>query len=76
MGSALFIPEAESLLTVLQLESGAAGFLPERWIPAGIPTVTIEGLSTSALDLPILAVLENEPTGPFKDFILCVQATL
>ncbi len=76
MGSALFVPDAESLLTTLQLEAGAAGFLPTHWIPAGTSTVSIDDLPASSLELPILAVLASEPTGQFQDLILCVQNAL
>lgn len=76
MGSALFIPDAESLLTTLQLEPGAAGFLPTHWIPAGTSTVSMDDLPASSFELPILAVLNSEPTGESKDLILCVQSSL
>jgi len=76
MGSALFIPDAESLLTTLQLEPGAAGFLLSHWIPAGTTTVSIDDLPASSFELPILAVLNSEPTGESKDLILCVQSSL
>ncbi|MGV8025221.1 MAG: undecaprenyl-diphosphatase UppP [Anaerolineaceae bacterium] len=76
MGCALFIPDAESLLTTLQLEAGAAGFLPQHWIPAGTSTVSMDDLPASSLELPILAVLDSQPTAEFKDLILCVQSSL
>ncbi len=76
MSSALFIPDAETLLTTLQLEEGAAGFLPSHWIPADSSTVTITDLPTSALELPMLAVLNSESDAQFTNLILCVQSTL
>ncbi|HAF62796.1 MAG TPA: undecaprenyl-diphosphatase UppP [Anaerolineaceae bacterium] len=76
MQNALIIPNAESLLTTLQLEPAAAGFLPEQWLTPATPTVTITGLTPDALSLPVLALLDQEPAGQLKDFLLCVQDSL
>jgi undecaprenyl-diphosphatase len=76
MGSALYVPDAASLLAALQLEQGAAGFLPSHWIPSGTSTVSITDLPAAALDLPILAVLDTEPDEQYRSFILCVQDSL
>ena len=75
MDSALFIPDAETLLTTLQLESGAAGFLPSHWIPAGFTSTSISDLPQDPLQLPILAVFSSQPDGALKELILCVQGT-
>jgi undecaprenyl-diphosphatase len=75
MGNALFIPDAETLLTTLQLESGAAGFLPSHWIPAGFTSTSISDLPQDPLQLPILAVFSSQPDGALKELILCVQGT-
>ena len=76
MDDALFIPDAETLLTTLQLEEGAAGFLPTHWIPANSSTVTIIDLPAAALELPVLAILDYEPDTSFTNLILCVQSSL
>ena len=76
MDDALFIPDAETLLTTLQLEEGAAGFLPTHWIPANSSTVTITDLPAAALELPMLAILDYEPDTSFTNLILCVQSSL
>jgi len=76
MQNALIIPSAESLLTTLQLDPWTAGFLPEQWLTPAVATVTINGLTSDALSLPLLALLDQEPGGQLKDLLLCVQDSL
>ena len=76
MQNALIIPGAESLLTTLQLDPLAAGWLPEQWQTPAVSEVTINGLTADALSLPVLALLDREPDGQVKDLLLCVQDSL
>lgn len=76
MNEALLVPSAETLLTQLQVEPAAAGFLPSHWLTSAVSTVQVNDLPAASLDLPILALLEQQPTGELKDFLLCLQSTL
>jgi hypothetical protein len=47
----------------------AAGFLPSHWLT--LPSARAGQRSARCLlDLPILALLEQQPTGELKDFLL------
>ncbi|NMC55385.1 MAG: undecaprenyl-diphosphate phosphatase, partial [Chloroflexi bacterium] len=76
MNGALFIPSAEALLTQLQLEPNAVGFLPSHWLTSAIISVQISNLPAASLELPILALLDQQPSGELKDFLLCLQSSL
>jgi hypothetical protein len=76
MNGALFIPSAEALLTQLQLEPNAVGFLPSHWLTSAIISVQISNLPAASLELPILALLDQQPAGELKELLLCLQSSL
>lgn len=76
MNNALLVPSAETLLTQLQVEAAAAGFLPSQWLSAAVSIVQVNDLPGGSLDLPILALLEQQPSGELKDLLLCLQSSL
>ena len=76
MNGALFIPSAEALLTQLQLEPNAVGFLPSHWLTPAVASVQVSDLPASSLDLPILALLDQQPAGELKELLLCLQSSL
>jgi len=72
----IFIPDPETLLAQLQLAPNAAGILPTRWLTPNLTQVTITDLPSQSLQLPILALLEEQPHGQLEQFLLCVQTSL
>jgi hypothetical protein len=73
---AAIAPDPAAMLEGISGNPAAVGFLPRRWLDGRVKAITIDGLTTDRLRLPILALTNSEPEGPEKSWLLCLQEHL
>jgi len=71
--TAKIAPTPAALLEAVAKDPQAIGFLPARWLDPSVKTIEILDFPLKDLNMPILAVTAVEPTGPMRDWLLCVQ---
>lgn len=63
-------PTPQDMLKSVAANPAAIGFLPARWLDDSVRDAQVAGL---AIDLPILAVIGQEPQGTARALLVCLQ---
>lgn len=63
-------PTPQSMLEAVAANPLAIGYLPARWLNSSVRALNVPDLK---VDLPILAVSEQEPQGSARALLLCLQ---
>lgn len=71
--SAFIAADPEILLKKVENERSAIGFLPAAWLTPSVKAVEIEGVS---INLPVLALSEDEPQGMVRQLLACLQGPI
>ncbi len=70
-------PSPEAMRQSIAANSGAIGYVPQRWLDQSIHKVNlIDEPANLQLKVPILAITSNEPTAQQKTWLGCLQSTL
>lgn len=75
-GSALIAPDPAAMLAAVAADPQAIGFIPARWLNQTVKAISVIGYANDDLEQPVLAILEAEPSGLPREWLLCVQANL
>lgn len=73
IGTARIAPDPQTMLEAVGSDPLAVGLIPARWLNSSVKAIKITGDTEQEWTLPILAVTANEPAGPVRDWLLCVQ---
>lgn len=73
IGTARIAPDPQTMLEAVGSDPLAIGYIPARWLNSSVKAIKITGDTEQEWTLPILAVTANEPAGPVRDWLLCVQ---
>jgi hypothetical protein len=60
-------PNAGLLGQAVSEDTAAIGYLPRAWVSEQLKTIDL------GITLPVLALADSEPTGPMRDFLVCLQ---
>jgi hypothetical protein len=60
-------PDPAAMLAAVSEGPGAVGYLPRAWVTEDMKVLDL------GIDLPVLALANNEPQGPARDLLLCLQ---
>lgn len=74
--TALLIPGAQQVLETVANNPAAFGFVPSRLLTASVKEVVLTSVDPAVLQMPILAISTEEPTGMTRDWLLCLQKVL
>lgn len=74
--SALLVPGALQMRETVAANPAGFGFLPARFLNTAVKEVALTGIDPSVLEMPILAIAANEPTGKTREWLLCLQTVL
>ncbi|MCJ7701789.1 MAG: hypothetical protein MUO62_09415 [Anaerolineales bacterium] len=66
-------PQPGDMIAAVSQEPGSIGYALQSWIPGDIQTFTLGNAVQTALRQPILARSLQEPAGPARDFLICLQ---
>ena len=69
-------PGPDAMLEAVAGDPAAIGFIPAGWLNDSVKAVEVIEVESGLLDLPVLALSEEEPTGLTLDWLLCVQAAI
>jgi hypothetical protein len=67
-------PSPGPMLAEVRDEPGAIGFIPRTWLSAEVAQVDIEPELQTALNRPILALVNSEPTSGIRNLLACLQS--
>src|SRR5574340_12162 len=73
IGTASLAPDPQTLLEAVGDDPLAIGLVPARWLDSTVKAIKITGTAEKDWTLPILAVTSDDPAGPVRDWLLCVQ---
>lgn len=65
--------DPQAMLDGISSDPLSIGMSPARWLNSSVKSIQISGYTSSDWTLPILAVTKEEPSGPVRDWLLCVQ---
>ena len=71
--TARIAPDPRAMLEAVASDRNAIGFIPARWLDSSVKVVSITGGLDENWSVPILGVTANMPSGPVRDWLLCVQ---
>ena len=66
-------PDPAAMREVVAASPAAIGFLPRRWLDGTVKAIPVDGLDSSGLRRPILAISSAAPAGAAKNWLLCLQ---
>lgn len=66
-------PDPQALRQAVAADPAALGFVPAQLLDASLKELQVEGLDTSMMTQPILALGLSEPQGSLRQFLGCVQ---
>lgn len=69
-------PDPAAVIEAISADPNAVGFVPRRWMTDGVKELAVEGIEPERLIRPLVAFAESEPTGPARDWLLCLQDRL
>ncbi|MGW8143105.1 MAG: hypothetical protein ACWGN2_01845, partial [Anaerolineales bacterium] len=67
-------PSPGPMLAEIRDEPGAIGFIPHAWLSAEVAQVNMEPELQSALNRPILALVNSEPNSGIRNLLACLQS--
>lgn len=73
IGTARIAPSPDVMLEAVNSDPQAVGLIPARWLNPSVKAIEISGYTNNDWTLPVLAVTKVEPSGPVRDWLLCVQ---
>lgn len=69
-------PDPAAVIEAVADDPNAVGFVPRRWLSEGVKGLSVEGIEPERLIRPLVALAESEPSGPARDWLLCLQERL
>ncbi len=69
-------PDPAAVIEAIAGDPSALGYIPRRWLNSQVKELTVEGIELERLTRPLVALAESEPSGPARDWLLCLQDEL
>lgn len=73
---AYIAPDSKAMMQAVAANTNAIGFIPGYWKNPTIRAVFITDIDDQVRLNPILAILNSEPHGSKKDWLLCIQESI
>lgn len=74
--AAILAPDPAAVRQAVAQEKYSIGFFPVKWVDASVRQVNIIDAEPGQLARPVLAMAPDEPQGPRRTWLLCVQELL
>lgn len=69
-------PDPAAVIEAVAGDPNAVGFVPRRWLSEGVKELAVEGIEPERMFRPLVALADSEPSGPARDWLLCLQKRL
>ncbi len=72
----LLAPAPAEMRAAVAADPASIGLLPSRFLDSSVRQLTIDGLDSDAMQAPLLALTPDEPQGPLRAWLFCLQERL
>lgn len=73
---ALLIPGGKQMAETVAADPASFGFLPSHFMNDSVKEISVTGIDSNSLQMPILSISAAEPAGQTRDWLICLQKVL